>query len=361
MLRSYLIFITLLSIIIYSTTPGRNKSKGILFCQVAGILLFLLYALRSPYCGTSDVLRYQEGYELYSSFNFSTTIDEIAGGTLEPGYLFLQWVFGNVFGFQWWLAFIAFLSIGSTMYLVKRMSPIPYISILLFFSLGFMNFEIDGLRQTIAMSILLWAYYPLRDRHLIGFLALVVLASVFHSTALVFILAYPFAYKKIGIIHLGVFIAAAALFFLFKDRLLPILAFFLSASDHFTELYALGDGVSLSMTGFYIQLLLFMFELFFMNRVICRYPNSALLFNLAFIGLCFQLYAAFIGVFFRISLYFSFYHLLLFPMALSVIANKKVRIFVTIAASLVFLAYSLFFLQLSDYGFFWQHVNLTEV
>lgn len=361
MLRFYLIIVTLLAIYLYSSTSVRNISKSKAFCRIAGVLLFFIYALRSPYCGTSDVLRYQEGYELYSSYGFWAAIDEITTGTQEPGYLFLQWVFGNVFGFQWWLAFIAFLSIGSTMYLVRRMSPIPYISILLFFSLGFMNFEIDGLRQTIAMSILLWAYYPLRDRNLIGFLALLVLASVFHSTALVFVLAYPIANKKIGIIHLGIFITAAAFFFLFKDRLLPILAFVFSASEHFTELYAFGDGDALSMTGFYIQLLLCMVELFFMKRIVNKYPHALLFYNVVFIGLCFQLYSAFIGVFFRISLYFSFYHLLLFPMALSVIADKKLRLLVTVAASMVFLAYSLIFLQLSDYGFFWQRVKITEV
>src|SRR5699024_9401100 len=67
-----------------------------------------------------------------------------------------------------------------------------------FISLGYLYFSFTGLRQTLALSIILLSYNYIRERNLLLFIMFVFIASLFHSTALVFLLIYPISHYELG-------------------------------------------------------------------------------------------------------------------------------------------------------------------
>ena len=70
-------------------------------------------------------------------------------------------------------------------------------SVLLFYLLMLFDFFLSGMRQMLAIAILLFAYDKLREKKPIPFLLLVLLAVTVHSSAVLFLLLYPSATRKI--------------------------------------------------------------------------------------------------------------------------------------------------------------------
>ena len=82
--------------------------------------------------------------------------------------------------------------------------------------LGSFTFAMNGLRQSMAMSVCLLAYDCAKQKKPIKFLLLVLLAFTFHSTALVFLLVYPLANYKPSWFKNGVLLGFGALFLVFS-------------------------------------------------------------------------------------------------------------------------------------------------
>lgn len=78
-----------------------------------------------------------------------------------------------------------------------------------------------------------------------------------------------------------------------------------------------------------------------------------MLYNLAFVGLMFQLYASFIAEMFRISMYFSVFNIVLVPLATMEEENKNIRMLITFGLILILLLYT-FKDGITPYRFFWQ-------
>jgi len=66
----------------------------------------------------------------------------------------------------------------------------------MFLCLQFFDLAMSGVRQILSVAILLFAYDFLIDRKFIRFLALVLLAASIHTSAIAFLLIYPFVGKR---------------------------------------------------------------------------------------------------------------------------------------------------------------------
>ena len=94
---------------------------------------------------------------------------------------------------------LSLISLAFAIYL-KHYSEDYLISILLFIVLGIMGFCMAGMRQAIAIGILMFAYRYARERRLFSFLLCCLIAFGFHNSSLVFIFIYPLlAIKKINL------------------------------------------------------------------------------------------------------------------------------------------------------------------
>lgn len=74
--------------------------------------------------------------------------------------------------------------------LIKKYSPMPYVSILCYFAFGFFSYSLGIFRQMIAISILFFGWNYITERKFLKYLAVVLFASTFHMTALSAIFLY---------------------------------------------------------------------------------------------------------------------------------------------------------------------------
>lgn len=88
--------------------------------------------------------------------------------------------------------FIAF----SFAHFIYKYSKMPWMSTFMFLTLQFYDLSFSGLRQILSISILLFSYDFLIKRKLAPFILLVFVATSFHTSAIAFLLLYPFTFLK---------------------------------------------------------------------------------------------------------------------------------------------------------------------
>ena len=111
--------------------------------------------------------------------------------------------------------------------------------------------------------------------------------------------------------------------------------------------------IGLSVAGFVIQLSIFIFCMVYRKDVYEKYSHSTILYNLAFVGLLLQLFSSMIAEVYRLSMYFSFFNVLLIPMAISAEKNKRTQMIEMVAICIMFIVY-MFVAGLPKYAFFWS-------
>lgn len=171
---------------ISAAMPSRLSRK--FSCFGSFLVLWLIQALRSIYTGTdlhsyipffhrssdmaigyNDQLHFETGYQIYTQLiSHYVTLDE------------------NVF-----LAITSFFVIAPISYVIYRFSSKPSLSFIIFASFLIYMFSFSGLRQAIALGLTTFSYIYIDKKKLIPFVLIVLLASTFHTSAILFLLAYP--------------------------------------------------------------------------------------------------------------------------------------------------------------------------
>lgn len=98
----------------------------------------------------------------------------------------------NIFLFV--IACITIIPVFITIY---KYSPSPFLSVALFIAFNYYALTFSGLRQMIAQGLCFFSYKYIKDKKLLAFVALTLIAAQFHQTAYFFLPAYLFASVKI--------------------------------------------------------------------------------------------------------------------------------------------------------------------
>lgn len=325
-----------------------NRKKY--FVVLASSILFLYAALRGHNL-QPDIPVYVDYYNEYSKYSLHKILGFFKSDHKDPFYYVFSWFFSRFFAdVQWWLAFVSGVYLIAVGLLIYKESKNPLLSVLAFLALGYFEFSLSGLRQTLALSLTMLSYFGIRNKNWKLFLYLVLLASLFHRSALIFLIAYPIANTKLGKWHLLIALVVAAIFVGGESYIRSFMQRYLIDTQY--EGY-IDRTVGLSLSGFVIQALIFTFCFVYYPSVSKRYKHANILYNLAFIGLLFQLFSSMIAEVFRISMYFSFFNVLLIPMAITTEKSGKMRALETLLIGVMFIAYMLLS-GIPEYAFFWS-------
>ena len=297
--------------------PSENKNKTntrafMILCSVA--LIFVL-GLRSRYTGSMDTYFYTTvftGAQNYPNLmEYLTRADVFDGFFLlsEGGFHVYTWLAAHIFPeAQWFLLLTAVVIVCCTASFISQNSEDPAISWIVFICLGSMTFAMNGMRQALAMSICLLSYRYAREKKFFGFLLIVLIAILFHKSAMIFVFVYLLRNLRLnwksGVI-LGVIVTA---FLLFCNR-------FAFLYDSLTgEDYASNESFeSGGLVVVLIYIIVIVGMLFFCKRL--KEPQGFFPFALVVIG--FSLYVLrFISaqIYERISYYFAYFLMLGFPL-----------------------------------------------
>lgn len=300
----------------FNNTKSRNQ-----YIIVISVILFLISGLRNLHVGPDDTAIYYNSY----LYNGHLTYSEVyLNAFKDPFYSVFARFLYDIIGPHYTILLCVYASIfvfSICRLLIKNKVEDPLVSFVILLAMGFFAFSMTGIRQTLAMSFTVLSYPYLKDRKLIKFVALVLVAALFHKSALCFLILYPLTYVKLDwkliIMYIGIWVCV----FVQKDFLLNKLL--TSELDSRLEIYSELGSRGLSVSGL-IQLLLFLiFSLIYSKDIIKRDSSSVILFHMLSLSIIFQLFAGTIAEFFRVAMYFSVFLILLIPKVISIIPNAS--------------------------------------
>ena len=211
---------TVLAAMAVNRTEGLPAgTRGVMLrrsCLLLILVILAVPAILRQETG-NDYLRYVEFFHLASIDAYVPT---------EEGFNFLVKVIYTLCGYENYLlvfAVYAVLTIGLMLLAIRQQAEDFAFSFFLFMMFGYYFQSFNTMRYYFALSIALVAMTCLLRRRYIGFLLLVILAALFHKSALVVLVLYPLAlhrwktWQRIAVCGLG----AAAM--VFHDKVLQLL------------------------------------------------------------------------------------------------------------------------------------------
>lgn len=331
----------------------KKNNTLVVFFTLYGLLL----AFRSPNVGV-DTVRYIEIYHVIES----TTWGNIAiyFPNSEKGYLLLNKILAIVFGNeQWLLIVVAVLCVVPIAILYYKESKNGLISMALFLVMPLFQMNFSGVRQSLAIAFVLPALYFTRNKSILKFLLTVIVAMLFHRSAIILLVLYPLYYIRLNRKHLVLLIPLGILVFYFKTQIFTLTSYLLM--ELLNESYG-----GLSETGAYTMLLVYM--------VFCIYaffiPDEKKMSETAKGFRNYLVFATFLQIFAAvnpIAMRMNYYFIVFIPIVISQIThncrirNKRIVFLIEVLTFLVFMAYYLKHAHSADdlsiypYEFFWSY------
>lgn len=314
-MKTVLIFIILAFCFIFSNLKyskySLDKNK-INFDKISIVLMFLLLLLIQVVqetTGHNDVFVYKENYERFANWSFDAFFAEWQD-LKDPFYYFVGFLFLKLgFTFELFKICINIFFIFSVYKLVSKYSNKPYISIIVFVVLGSYNFSFTGLRQALAMAILMYSYKYLIEKKPLKFFAIVLIATAFHSSAIIFLIVYFAYYLKQSIFSLAVLTIGGVVAIVNSRALVSFYLNFVDATDLYGEYLEKEDGLSISGVIILVSILLFALIFTYGKKWKAKDPKLT---HLLLISVVFRILSVvWFAEFFRLSMYFSIFDMLL--------------------------------------------------
>lgn len=299
----YLLLLVIMAItfFLYSMNESQNNKK--MCISIVTIILTLFTGFRSWWLG--DLIKYYTQFLACSGDGWQ---DAVFGSFTNIG---LRLVFRIVSylggGYEIVVFMISALVAVSLGIIIYRYSPSPYWSYLIYISLGFYMFTYSGLKQTIAMSFLIFAAMGIFENNFKQFLFWNFIAGMFHAPAFIFLPAYMFSALKVNRNYFVIILFIAAIVYLFQGQILSMM------TDAYYEEEA--QYVAKEFIGGRVLMMILILGVSWFLRpprqgddVYCK------VFNLMVAAAIIQYFSIYNNVFTRLADYYYQFSILLFPL-----------------------------------------------
>lgn len=295
-----------------------------IFCTVECILFILLIGLRSIDMGLNDTkVLYIDYFNKIKDMSFVETLNFIR--RIDTEYLF--YILTKIF---------TYFSTNENLYLfifaipypvlvcraIYKYSKIPVLSIVMFFSLNYFGNAFYTMRHVIALGFVVLSLDYIIQRKPIKFVITVLVASLFHRTALIFIFAYLISKLKIGKKQIIAIFIALFIAVLFGEQLMS-LVFQLISSGHFSLYNNDKYMVQGTLTTFviYASILLFQYFLRKYDRSNEDIEETRVLTNLLTIGIMISAGTYFFTEALRLCYFYCIFSIISLPNAIANISS----------------------------------------
>lgn len=344
---------------------GKRINRKIL-TVILVLPLFVLSAFRAPSIG-NDTYNYYKSFLMVSREQFFS----VSQSRFEIGYIFYMRIvalFGiGYLGFQ--IITSAFI-LGSVSNFIYKYSNNIAFSFFIFITSRMYFGSMNLARQYLAMAILLFSINSIKERKLIKFLLLVLLATSMHFTAIFFLIVYPLSKFKFNnrtsLILLSIGIVSAFMF----DKLIIV---FINLTGRYagylnSVYFNFEDNIS-------IYLILIINLLFLLIAFITRYwrygerknkdsdsldivpsnyiSSEKLWYEFCILTVIFSILGLNATIISRIEMYFSIFFLAYIPSVTGHIKSKRLR---AIVATGIILGLLVSFIVIMVYRPYWTSV-----
>lgn len=175
----YYFIITILSGLGYIFTGKGKQAKTTVF-YLAVAFLFLVFAASFRYGIGFDYFSYEWIYEMVSAWTFR---DILHYYWYEPLFFLMCKLFSLAgCSFPVFLLGVNIFLVFAAMWFVFRYSKIPWVSVYLYITLQFLAYNMNLVRQSIAVAFFLFAYPCLKSRKIVPYTVLILIGGLFHNS-----------------------------------------------------------------------------------------------------------------------------------------------------------------------------------
>lgn len=294
----------------------KKATRWYLF--LVGTVLFLFMGLRSRYLGSTDTRGY---YGMMEDALRAARWDQFFDPDgVETGFQRFLYALSRVFSEpQMVIVVSSAIYVATLLVFVRRNSRDMPFAITMYITLGLMTFDMQGMRQAIAMSICMIAYEVAKKkgiRPLIVFVLLVLLAMQFHRTAVVFFVVYFLMRLPYHALNILLILAGSGVFLMLSDRIVAL------GNALFDREY----NQAVESGGYVATLICFLiiFAALLAHKGLTKDKRESGLLYITVLGAaCYVMRYAGTSMVERISFYFTFAQLALLPNTLSYLKGKE--------------------------------------
>lgn len=211
----WLIFVIMAVTLTYAVGV-KNKWNKKRCIRIVTVILICFSGFRSWRMG--DVFHYC--YAFLECNMPDWTLNITGNGDTIGLQLFYRLIGQMGLGFEVCIFLIAVFVAVTLAVFAYRYSPSPYWSYMMYLAMGFYLASFNILKQVIAMGFIVLAMMEIIERRPVQFLLWVAIAALFHMPALVFLIAYPFANKKIDLSYFLLLAMMMLAVFFFRDEII---------------------------------------------------------------------------------------------------------------------------------------------
>ena len=315
---AYFIMLSILIICVFiENTMSTQKSKNSVFL-FALLPYFVLMALKDRTIGT-DTEGYFLSFAAMANYDFKSflSMDDLGYERIEKGYKLFIWLLTRISNDgQLLLLATAIVSTLALYSFIKNNANNKSLALFFFITLGFFQFAMTGIRQTLAISVTLFGYKYIREQKLLIFLIFALVATQFHKSAIFFLPLYLVARMKMTSTNIGMAILLIVVLYFSANSLLFFAADFL---DYDYGIEQTGNGYIF----FAIVLLITILSLISRKNLIYQRRENSIFLNLNFISLATWTLRLVSRTAERVSLYYMPYTYVLFEQYLTNNRNKN--------------------------------------
>lgn len=291
-------------------------------------IIFLFLALRYDF--GNDYMNYYNYFDevhrlsLRDMFSIETIRNP---AILEPGYTWINRLVPHFFVLLAILALFTVYTYYKYMSLYLQPSVIWFALFIYLFSPSLMLVHSSAIRQSIAICFFIFSIQYLIERSFLKFLLIILLASLFHRSALVLIPLYFIATPKIWsrqilFLIVGLYIFTAFFGYLFLGAIEKVAQM---ALPSYYRTYLINAEANSLDTGFG-----FLFKSMFLFLILWSHdrssPQLAVITKLAIIGFLLLPLSIYLLVFSRLMMYFNVALIIAIPYAVFLQKSKQLRI-----------------------------------
>ncbi|MDN3425677.1 EpsG family protein [Planococcus notacanthi] len=257
----YLLIIYILVLGAFLGFSNKSDLKKNMYIYFTFGLFLILSAFRGENVG-NDTINY---LNLFKEISVSDNLS-LFSPRFEVGYVYLNKVLSYFSSNPQIILIVTsiIIMLGFARF-ISKYSKIPWLSVYLFFTLGYYGMSLNTIRLNIAIVLVLLSYDFLKNKKAFRFIFVIILASLFHRTAIFFLIAWPLIKMKITLKTIAIFcLVSIGMYFSFPSLLSMSLSLFPTYGYYVGSDYLNGEvrlasvmnmlvGISIALLGILIN------------------------------------------------------------------------------------------------------------
>lgn len=336
----YIVQLILILILGFFIKPSKSDSKKSLFLFWVFIILCFVACLRNYTVGY-DTKQYVTAFNKAASL----TLSNFSYLRYEYGYTFLLWFLNKISSNWQILLVITSLFINfSVLRFIKKNSENPFLSVLIYILLNFYFFYTSAMRQAIAISIVLIGYEYLKKNNNVVFFIYVLIATLFHQSALLAFLIPLMKNVKYNKLFIFILFFIYFIGFIFGKNFFIFITKFSSRLLDYSDSKFFVENYFGALLQFLLNFMLFIIGYLIMlkndrNILYDKSNNNNTLIGVLAIANLFLLLTVRVGIFNRFSPYFAIFIIIWLPNMIMKLKKSKDRMLVYICCFSVLILY----------------------